>query len=341
MNYQFHVGIDVSKSTLDMALINVQCPDEIHHIKTTNDDEGISYMLEWLKGRSPDFSIGKSIFCMEATGLYCYPLLQFLYRNEAFIWVENAVQIKNTAGIIRGKNDKIDAIRIAQYAVKYGEKVRLWKPTREVVDKLKHLAVLRERLVETRKRLLVPIEEFRQVGNNAMANLLQKAIDKSIAALEDDIAGIEMQMKKLIDDDDQLKKLFALISSVIGIGFVTAVNMIVYTNEFKIMKDAKKLACYCGVAPFGESSGTSIKKRTKVSHMANKKLKTNLHMAALSSIRHDKGMKSYYERKVAEGKPKLMVLNAVRNKLIGRIIAVVKRQTLYTEIYSPGKLAVS
>ena len=138
-----------------------------------------------------------------------------------------------------------------------------------------------------------------------------------------------------------LKKLFSLVSSVIGIGFVTAVNMIIHTNEFKIMKDAKKLACYCGVAPFESSSGSSIKKKTKVSHMANKRLKTNLHMAALSSIRHDEGMKNYYERKVAEGKPKLMVLNAVRNKLISRVIAVVKRETAYTEIYLPKSLAAS
>ena len=341
MKYQFYVGIDVSKSSLDFALINALRPDEIHHTKTTNDDVGIEQMLVWIREKNSDFDFAKSIFCMEATGLYCYPLLQFLYRHEAFVWVENPIQIKNTAGLTRGKNDKIDSIRIVQYALKHSEKVRLWKPTREVVDKLKHLSVLRERLVETRKRLLVPIEEFRQVGNFAMAELLEESISKSTTAIEADIAGIEKQMKELIDDDDDLKKLFSLVSSVIGIGFVTAVNMIIHTNEFKIMKDAKKLACYCGVAPFESSSGSSIKKKTKVSHMANKRLKTNLHMAALSSIRHDEGMKNYYERKVAEGKPKLMVLNAVRNKLISRVIAVVKRETAYTEIYLPKSLAAS
>ena len=341
MKYRFYVGVDVSKSTLDVAIIDEQHKEEVHHIKVSNDDDGIQEMFLWLKVKQAEFSVEHTMFCMEATGLYCYPLLQFLYQNKAAIWVENAIQIKRSLGILRGKNDKVDAVRIAQYALKNMDRVRLWEPTREAVDKLKHLAALRERLVETKKRLLTPVEEFRTMGNDTMAKMLEKSMRKSVRAIESDLEGIENQMKEIIDNDDQLRKLYALVTSVVGIGFVTATNLIVHTNEFKMLNDPRKLACYCGIAPFEHSSGSSVKGKTRVSHMANKKLKTNLHMASLSGVRKDEELKKYYERKVAEGKNKMSVLNAVRNKLVARVIAVVKRGTPYEKNYLQNALVLS
>ena len=99
---------------------------------------------------------------MEATGLYCTPLLEGLQQRAVAIWVENAVQIKRSSGIARGKDDKVDAIRIARYAAKNQEKARVWRPMREVVEKIKHLAALR--LVETQKRLLTPVQEMKTSG---------------------------------------------------------------------------------------------------------------------------------------------------------------------------------
>jgi transposase len=110
---------------------------------------------------------------------------------------------------------------------------------------------------------------------------------------------------------------------------VTAINLMVYTNGFTVLKDTRKLACYCGVAPFEYSSGSSIRGKTKVHFMANKKLKCNLHMASLSAVKLDAGLKAYYERKVAEGKNKMSVLNAVKNKLLARVIAVVNKGEEY------------
>ena len=341
MKYEFYIGIDVSKDTLDVAVLNGQHKEEVNHLKIRNNDDGIHEMITWLNEKQQDFSIARTLFCMEATGLYCYPLLQFLYKNNAAIWVENAVQIKRSIGVLRGKNDKVDAIRIAQYAFKNIDRVRFWEPKREVVDMLKHLAALRERLVETKKRLITPVEEFRKVGNEQMAKMLGKSMHKSIQAIEKDIEGIENQMKKIISDDDQLRKLYSLVTSVVGIGFVTATNLIIHTNEFTLIKDARKLACYCGIAPFEHSSGSSVRGRTRVSSMANKKLKTNLHMASLTGMKLDEGLRNYYERKVAEGKNKMSVLNAIKNKLVARIIAVVNRGTPYQKKYFQNDLVLS
>lgn len=112
--------------------------------------------------------------------------------------------------------------------------MRLWQPVREVTEKLRHLASLRERLEETKKKLLTPVEELSKVGNEMMAKMLSRSMNKTITGLEKDLDAIEKQMKDIIDSDDDLRKLYALVSSVIGIGFVTAVNLIIATAEFKL-----------------------------------------------------------------------------------------------------------
>ncbi|MFN2438422.1 MAG: transposase [Chitinophagaceae bacterium] len=200
-----------------------------------------------------------------------------------------------------------------------------------VLEKVKHLATLRERMVITQKRLLTPIDELRDGGQGKMADLLYKSIKKSIKAIDADLKNIEAKIMACLKEDASLHHLFSLITSVVGIGFVTGVNLIIHTHGFNIMCDSRKLACYCGVAPFPYQSGVSIKGKTKISHMANKKLKTNLHLAALTAIKYDPELKAYYERKVLDGKPKMSVLNAVRFKLLARVVSVVKKDREYVK----------
>jgi len=332
MEFKFFIGIDVSKDTLDIGLLDAENSETVNHQQVSNNDSGIAAMLRWLEEHN-GFSIENSLFCLEHTGMYNYPLLQFFSKQGASVWVENPIQIKKSLGLQRGKNDKVDAMRIAQYAYRSRAQVKLWQPAREVVDRLRHLAALRERLVETRKRLLTPVKELFEIGNDAMAKVLEKAMRKTMKALDKDLEAIETQMKDVIDKDDDLKNLYGLITSVVGIGFVTAVSLIVCTNEFKLFSSHRQFACYSGIAPFEYRSGSSIRGRTKVSHMANKKMKRYLHMASLTGIKLDEGLKSYYNRKVEEGKNKMSVLNAIRNKLVARVFAVVNRGFAYQKKY--------
>jgi len=340
MQYKFFIGIDVSKSTLDVALIGSANTDSIMHQQVSNDDDGIAAMIRWL-GRQEGFFIETALFCLEHTGIYNYPLLQFFSKNAAKVWVESPVQIKKSMGLQRGKNDKVDAIRIAQYAFRSVDRAKLWQPTRIVVDQLKHLSALRERLVETKKRLQAPVEELVSVGNSTVAKVLERSMRKTMTGLDKDLKAIEQQMKDVIDGDDALKKLYGLVTSVVGIGFVTGVNLIIYTNEFRRFTNHRQFACYSGIAPFEHSSGSSIRGRTRVSHMANKKMKCNLHMASLTGVKLDDGLKLYYHRKLSEGKHKMSVLNAIRNKLIERVFAVVNRGKEYQQTFSQPALVVS
>ncbi len=322
--YKYFFGVDISKKTIDVTLAK---DAQLIHRQFSNDSTGMDELMQWL--RELDLNFSNVLFCMEATGLYCFPLTQFLAGNAIDIWIEHAAQIKKASSLDRGKNDKIDSRRIAIYASKNIDRMRLWKPLSSTLEKIKHLASLRERLVETKKRLITPINEFEEVGDVVMAKLLAKTIKSSLAAIDKDLKNVEIRIISIVNEDENLKQLYKLITSVVGIGFVTAINLIVYTNGFTILRDTRKLACYCGVAPFEYSSGSSIRGKTKVHYMANKKLKCNLHMASLSAVKLDPDLKAYYERKIAEGKNKMSVLNAVKNKLLARVIAVVNRQEEY------------
>lgn len=326
-HYKFFFGVDVSKKTVDVAQTDGQITT---HQRFANDVEGMARLMQWLNELRIDKE--QTLFCMEATGLYCFTLTQFLSAQQIDIWVEHALQIKRASALARGKNDKVDAVRIATYAVKNVDRLRLWKPMNITLEKIKHLASLRERLVETKKRLTVPIQEFEETGNAPMAKLLSKSIKKSLAAIDMDLRAIESKIIDVLNEDDNLKQLYRIITSVIGIGFVTAINLMIHTHGFTHFQDSRKLACYCGVAPFEYSSGSSVRGKTKVHSMANKKLKSNLHMASLTAVKLDVGLKSYYERKVAEGKNKMSVLNAVKNKLLARVVSCVNNQRLYMPI---------
>jgi len=149
--------------------------------------------------------------------------------------------------------------------------------------------------------------------------------------LKKSIAAIEKLIKELVESDDALQKSYDLLLSVPGIGHITAIYLIVCTNNFSGNISGNQLASYAGVAPFGNSSGTSIKKPQKVHKRANKELKKILHMGAMSVIHCNPDMKQYYDRKMAEGKHALGVINAVKNKLVLRAVAVIKSQRPYVD----------
>ena len=153
-----------------------------------------------------------------------------------------------------------------------------------------------------------------------------------IANLSKQIDTINTAMQAIINDSNELKETYKLVTSVKGIGMQTAIMMIVFTDNFSKFENWRKFASYCGIAPFPYQSGTSIKGRTKVSHLANKKLKAIINMCAISAIQHNPEMKLYYQKRVLEGKSKMSTVNIIRNKLIARVFAVVKRKTPYVDI---------
>lgn len=271
---------------------------------------------------------------MEHTGIYTNHLLVCLHKKKANICLQAATHIKKSLGNIRGKNDKVDSIRIAEYAYKNREELRLWTPKRDVVQQLAHLATTRSRLLKAQVVLKTPLSEFDGFVKKSIAKQNLAVCQKTLNAIKLDLEKIEKLMADIIADDPELKLVFALATSVCGVGRVVATEMIIRTNEFKDIAGPKQLACMAGVAPFTEESGR-YKGKGRVSHMANKKMKTLLHMAALVAILYDPELKAYFERMVNEQKKnKMSVINAVRNKLVLRVFACVNQNRKFVKNYA-------
>ena len=162
-----------------------------------------------------------------------------------------------------------------------------------------------------------------------------KRLSKLIKELQIVIDAITSQMEEIIRTTEVLSRQMELLISIDGVGKVVAMNMIIETEAFTRFDDPRKFCCHAGVAPFSYTSGSSQHSKNAVSHRANKNIKKLLHMAAVS-ITHRKGgeLKAYYERKVAEGKNKMSVINALRAKIVARMFSVIKRNEFYSPIYS-------
>jgi len=331
----YFIGIDVSKNELDYAVIHGK--QLLFHVEGKNESKDITAFLARLRAL-PGFTIGKSIFCMENTGFYCNHLVRILEKKRANIVLENPLHIKRSLGIIRSKDDKADAIRIATFAQRNVDYLKFRKPQRPLIDELENLLSLRNRLAGVFEALRTPLNEQRGFINPGIQKGSKKLCTASIEGIKADIAAIELKMAKLINGDERLNRLKEIIISVPCIGPMTATQIIISTNEFLKINCPKKFASYAGIAPFINESGL-IRRRTKISNIANKKVKRLLHLCALTAVRVNPKMRTYYEKKTkSELKPKLLVLNAVRNKLVSQIFSCVNQDRFYDKDRKPGNI---
>jgi transposase len=178
-----------------------------------------------------------------------------------------------------------------------------------------------------------PLKEQEAFIDPTLQAITVERCKRTVSAVNADLNELDGLIDKLINADVRLKRLTQIITSVPGVGRITALHLLICTNEFRNISNPKKFASYAGVAPFKNESGkgTGIL-RARVSKTANKKMKSLLHICAMRAVRFDEEIKKYYHRKTVEGKKsKMSTLNAVRNKLILRIFVCVKHDRLYSK----------
>ena len=326
------IGIDISKPFYDTAVLRADKPNQPIHQRFSQTLEGFKEMMAWLEQQNICLD-EETLICMEYTGIYNSGLVNFLIKRKAQLWVEMPLRIKKSAGFERGSDDKTSAIKIAGYAFRFQDRMQLWRPVDSSIEKLKNLIAQRDRVVNSINQLVVPLKELSECGCTQDAKDLEKLQRSSITSLKKTKEAIEKLIVKTVQQDEEITKKTELVKSIKGIGQVTAVALLVYTKGFTAFENAKELACYCGVVPFNKTSGISVRFKASVSPHANKKLKRLLHLCAMAAIKNDVEIKAYFERKVAEGKSKMSVINAVRNKLIHRVFAVVRDNRFYEDNY--------
>jgi transposase len=320
------IGIDVSKSWLDAHVLLIGS-QEGHALRIHNTVAGFTKLIKFVN-KQTEFNNEDWLFCMEHTGVYSYGLNSFLQERSITQTMVNALAIKRSMGIIRGKNDKADARVIAQYAVRFQDSLAEFHLPTESVQILKIQHSQRERMVDMKRQVDLAMESMEALpqGFTKEARTQNR---KLIRQLQTNIEHMDAIIRNTIKSDTGLKEQFAMIESVPGVGPQTSAHILVTTQGMKLFIDSRKYACYCGVAPFEYSSGSRYRGKTKVHYLANHKMKSLQHMAALNASVYDPEIKLYYERKKAEGKNPMSILNAIRFKLIDRVFAVVKRNELY------------
>jgi transposase len=318
------VGIDVSKLTLDLHCYG----HLISPAPVTNNATGFKNMEKWIKHKvSKDKE--QVMVVMEYTGIYTYNLESFLQEKGIRYVKRPALDIQRSAGIRRGKSDVMDAKMISEYGWLRQEKLKPMTPVSDHFTELQQLMAYRDKLVADKASYQSRMKELKQQMQEKLSKAMEESSQYIMEVLTTEIKQIEKEIHKLISANEALKTNYNLITSVAGIGFATAVHMLITTENFTRFDNHRKFACYAGVAPFDHKSGSSIRGKTRVSHLANKKIKSLLTMAAFTAVKYDKDLRAKYEQKVQEGKPKMSAINIIRVKLIERVFTVIKRQSKY------------
>lgn len=323
---KIYVGIDISKDWLDVAV----CDQKGHFLnegsRFDNSKRGIEKALRLVNSYSKESHI-----CFENTGNYGLLLTFLIEHNHMCYSVIPPIEIKRSIGLTRGKSDVIDAHRIALYAATHHQKLQLSRLNSMLLLKIRHMLRYRNQLVDISKKLKCSLKSFQVSLLTVDVSNIVDSITHKLAEMKADIKQAEKEIEELIESDRQLAKNHHLAKSVRGIGPVISAYMLVYTNNYQAFDNPRKFNCYAGLAPFESSSGSSIRGRTSTSHLRHKKIKALLFNAANSATLYDKQLKSYYKRKTAEGKHRMLILNAIAAKIVYRVFAVIKRQSPYIE----------
>lgn len=324
-NWDFILGIDVSKLTID-----IQCAEPNEHIQIGNGTEGFKVFKKWAKQVGVDLT--RCILVMEYTGGYEYKLIQFCESLSIAYTRIPGLAIKNSLGISRGKNDKVDAKRIARYAEEKIKTIKPANPLNKRILQLKELLSFRKRLVRINAGLKATLQERMYTHEVSKEEMISKVTAQIIKTHKAHIKKLDMEMQKLIKEDQSMYMNYRIIKSLKGIGPVNALMTIAYTENFTSFTNPRTYAVYVGVIPFDHRSGTSIKGRKRVSHLANKELKQELNQAAKVAMIWDREIAEYASRKL-QSKAYPLVLNNVKFKLILRMFSLVKRGEFYVENY--------
>ena len=324
MKLIYIIGADISKKSIDLFCYGLNS-----HLKIANDVRGFKKLLLWLV--QLELCSKNLVIVMEHTGYYSYHFENFMHQNQIRFSKVSALAIKKSMGLVRGKNDKIDAQRIARFGYEKRDQLHIETIADPALQRLQMLNSTRNLLVKQRSSLTCAVKEYRVILKPTDP-IIQGQLGL-IAALTTQIKCVEKEMKELLNKPGLLSHNYRLLISIQGIGLIVSTATLIKTRNFTRFTNRKKFSCYCGSAPFEYSSGTSIKKRTRISHLADKSMKALLTQAAKTAIQHDKELKQYYQRRTDMGKSKRSTMNVVRNKLIHRMFAVIKRQTPYISQY--------
>jgi transposase len=333
--FQYFVGLDLGSEKFTAAIGTTPWKLLTRATEFDNTPEGFEQLLAWWQKQN--YPREQTLWCMEATGVYGEALAYFLAAHDYSVAVEPPLKVKRAFAPHGHKTDAVDSQQIAEYACRFQDEVTLWRPRSEILEQLKVLLTTREQITVQRTG-----------HQNALRALKRKAVrtpvaeqihTQVLAELATHLASIDAEIRRLIDQHPPFQKLLGLLITIPGVGVLLATHVIVLMHSMTHPLDAKRLAAFLGICPYEHQSGKSVYATPTSRHFGPGAPRKLLHLAARSISTHKKPFREYYQRKLAEGKPKKVALNNVANKLLKVICAVVTSQTPYNADFRSVKPA--
>lgn len=306
-------GIDISKDVFDVFSI------ESGHHQFKNDEKGFKALVKTLNK--------EALVVMEATGYYHYRLAQYLYKKGIAVSVVNPLSVKRfiQMKLAKVKTDKSDAKAISEYG--QINEVPLYNALTEVQSECLQLFRLLDNYLKKRTATKNKLQGEEALG--VPSKFVYRSLKRDLRHLNNEIKALEDRLLELVRQDQQHQ--LTLLKSIPGIGIKTALFLIVITDGFKKFENAKQLCSYVGITPTIRESGSSVRGRSRISKVGNKKLRNLLFLCAFSACKHNKACREIYERIVNKGKSKKLALIAVANKLLKQAFAIAKSGKPYDE----------
>jgi len=311
MNVVESVGIDVAKAKLDVALM--LAGGKWRSKVVPNTTQGIAELREWLTKHGAQ----SAHVCMEATGVYWERVAEDLADHGWVVSVVNPAQIKAFAGAVgaRTKTDAVDAKLIAQFCAMQSPPA--WHPASQSVRRLRALVGRRDALVDLRTQELNRLE-------TASVPAVRQSIENVLASLNEQIAEIERQIARDVDDDPTLREQRELLASIPGVGDKTIATFLShYGGELRFAKTAQAVA-FAGLDTRQHESGSSVRGKPRLSKQGHSSIRQALYMPAVTAMSRTDWGKSFAARLTAAGKPKKLILGALMRKIVAIAYGVLK-----------------
>lgn len=327
ITYRFIVGIDISKKWLDLYLYDQKTTRD-DQLRVANDRQGFQEIGNWLA----EHQVGRSqvVLCSEHTGRYGERLLGWSTEQNWPHAVVKTTALQQVSAEHHRKTDRYDARKLAEYARRYSDRLRLRTAPKEAVKQIKRFKSERKAMVDDRAALKQKCSEADY--HNAQMDDLKSCWQQQISLLSEHISQLEDRIQTLIDENSYLNELYSRMRTAPGLGkVITPVWISMFAGRKKL--NPKKISSRFGFAPHPSNSGSSVSKPSTSSGYGNSYMRRLMHEAARSVATHYDHYSNYYQRKLAEGKHELVVINNIINKLIRLYCAMWNSKSEYDPNY--------
>ena len=326
---KYFVGIDIASETFTAAAGTDPWRLKVKPQQFENTLDGFPQFLSWLQQNGLDRE--QTVLCMEATGVYGEALTYYMDTQGYRLAVEPPLKVKRAFNPFGPKSDPVDSKQIAEYACRFWDELHLWQPKKEIIEQIKTLLATREQFTAqstAHKNAIIALK--RKVIRTPLAEKIHRdAIDQ----IEKHKKTIDEEIRRLIDQDPGLGQTLGLLMSIPGVGFLLAAHFMVICDSAPKPLNYKQVTSFVGICAHEHSSGSSQYPYATSRHFGPPGIRKLLYLAAMSLKTHQIQYRHYFERKVAQGKPKMLVLNNIANKLIKIMCSVEKSKTPYISGY--------